>query len=105
MRWFFAPLMALFWLTAIGGPVRGAEPEIWFLAQSRSDWRTLLSDTGPWQDVADHVSVIGTSSWWLQQGSDADILLLFNFAQQHHIKMELETAIIVRPTAAGACGQ
>jgi hypothetical protein len=104
MRWLLTPALALFWLISSGAAVRAAEPEIWFLPITRPDWRTLLSDTGPWQDVANNVSVIGIPTWWLQSAPDSDILLVFNFAQTNHIKLNMEVATIIRiPNAA--CGQ
>jgi len=104
MRWLLAPLLALFWLTASGASALAGEPEIWYLPIMQPDWRDLLSDTGPWQDVANNISVIGIPSWWLQSAPDSDILLVFNFAKNNHIKLELETAVIIRGTTA-ACGQ
>src|SRR5665213_23085 len=98
MRWLLAPLLALSWLIGTGAVARAAAPEIWFNPNSRADWLNLWTDTAPWQQAASHVNVIGITSWWLNAGTDAQILSVFNFAKRHNMKVEMETSIVAHYT-------
>jgi hypothetical protein len=103
MRWLLAPFLALLWLTGTGAAGWGGEPEIWFNPNSRADWLNLWTDDAPWQNAAKRVRVIGIASWWLNDGTDDQILSIFAFAKRHHMKVEMETSMIAHYTTE-ACG-
>src|ERR1017187_1747387 len=103
MRWLLAPFLALLLLTGTGAAGWGGEPEIWFNPNSRADWLNLWTDDAPWQNAAKRVGVIGIASWWLNDGTDDQILSIFAFAKRHHMKVEMETSMIAHYTTE-ACG-
>jgi hypothetical protein len=107
MRWLLAPLLALSLLIGTGAAIppdrTEAWPEIWFKPQSPLDWLNMWTDDAPWQHAASRVNVLGVIHWWLLGATDEQILAMFDFAQRHHMKVEMETEVITR-YANQACG-
>ena len=63
----------------------------------------MWADKAPWQKAALKVQVIGIVHWWLDNASDEQILRVFQFARRHHMKVEMETAVVARYSKE-ACG-
>jgi hypothetical protein len=100
MRRLLAPLLALSLLIGAGAAIPRDKtefwPEIWFKPQSPLDWLNMWTDDAPWQLAANRVNVLGVIHWWLLGATDEQILAMFDFAQRHHMKVEMETEVITR---------
>jgi hypothetical protein len=102
MRWLFAPMLALSLLIWAAAPTSAGEhppgPRIWFTPNpnANSDFGNLWSDTAPWQNAARKVDVLGIVHEWLLTATDQQILAMVNFAQEHHMKLDLEVEAITQ---------
>jgi hypothetical protein len=111
MRFLFAPILVLFWLTGSiasaqtatpTSPIRTG-PAIWFDPFSPSDAFATFQSDASWPIAAWHTSVMALEPSWIGSASDADVLTAAAFVQQHHMELDLDVQA-VRKIPGASCG-
>ncbi len=94
MRWTFAPLLALLLLSGLPRPTAAGEPDIWFNPINHTDWLNLFVPNAPWPLAMTKVKVITLEPQWVWAATDAQILSIWNFVQQHHMRLNMDVQAV-----------
>lgn len=105
MRWSFAPVVIILLSIAMPVGAQTSRPEVWFNPHGPArDLLDMWTDNAPWQQAASKVQVLVLVHWWIRQATDAQLIQIRDFAQRHHMKIDISTEPIAK-SLAPACGQ
>jgi hypothetical protein len=101
MYWLRMPILVLSFMTGIGltgtgWSARAADPEIWFNPHTPADFMDMWTDDTPWQNAASKVQVLELVHWIIGGQTDAQILLMTDFAKRHNMKISVSLQSVTR---------
>jgi hypothetical protein len=97
MRWLLVPILALYCLAGSSAVAMDQTPEIWFNpGGGPSNWLALFKNEAAWSQAANKIQVLTLVPYWIERTSDADLLLIADFAKRHHIQLDVDTQPVLK---------
>jgi hypothetical protein len=101
MRFLLVPFLVPFLFLGVKAPAQvpqfsPSHSEIWFTPIVPVDWLDMWADDAGWPNAARKVKVITLEYTFIRQTTDAQLLQIANFVQQHHMQLELATDAVAK---------